>query len=154
MIPAPDKSPLIFIPFTEDHLPQIMTVTADAYPDSWSERMFRDELGNRLSRFYSAFNGDTLVGYGGYWMVADEAHITTIAIAPAYRGRGLGRQLLEHLIDTATAEGATLVALETRHSNTPALALYTRLGFRQVGRRKAYYAKTNEDAIVMMKELG
>jgi ribosomal-protein-alanine N-acetyltransferase len=150
----PQMLSLAYIPLQEDLLPQIMPISAEAYPDSWTEQMFRDELGNHLSRFYVAFDGEMLVGYCGFWLVADEAHITTIAVGLESRQRGYGRRLMEHLLETATNEGATLAALEVRTSNAAAIGLYTSLGFKLVGRRKGYYAKTNEDALMMIKDLG
>lgn len=151
---APQTMELAYIPLQEEFLPDIMPVSDEAYPDSWTEQMFRDELGNHLSRFYVAFDGELLVGYCGFWLVAGEAHITTIAVGQKLRGRGYGRRLLEHLLETAEGEGATLAALEVRTSNEPAIGLYTSLGFKLVGRRKGYYAKTNEDALMMIKDLG
>ncbi|MBI5091536.1 MAG: ribosomal protein S18-alanine N-acetyltransferase [Candidatus Hydrogenedentes bacterium] len=150
---ARETTPLTFVPVQEEHLPDIMAISADAYPDSWTEGMFRDEFGNHLSHFYVAFDGATLVGYAGFWLVADEVHITTIAVRLDRRGRGYGRQLMDHLLESAGALGATLAALEVRATNAPAINLYTALGFRIAGRRKGYYSKTNEDAIVMMKDL-
>lgn len=144
---------LQFVPLREEHIAEIIAIADEAYPDPWSETMVRDELRNHLSRFYVAFHEEVLIGYGGFWLVADEAHITTVTVRDTHRSSGYGRQLLEFLLQEALAAGATLAALEVRASNDRAIALYSALGFRQIGRRKAYYGKTNEDALVMMKEL-
>jgi len=144
---------LVFVALREDLIPDIKSISEEAYPDSWTDHMFRDELGNHLSRFYVAFDDKLLIGYCGLWIVADEAHITTVAVSQELRGLGYGRRLMEQLLAVARDEGAVMAALEVRTSNEPAIGLYTSLGFKTVGRRKGYYAKTNEDALVMVKDL-
>jgi ribosomal-protein-alanine N-acetyltransferase len=90
-----------------------------------------------------------VLGYAGLWMNCAEAHISTIAVAPELRGRGLGELLLATLIDHALSLGACIVTLEVRVSNVVAGALYAKYGFTRVGRRKAYYADNREDAWIM-----
>jgi len=92
---------------------------------------------------------ETLLGYGGFWFVIDEAHITTLAVRPEWRGRGLGELLLASLIERAVARGAEVITLEVRVSNTVAQALYAKYGFERVGRRRAYYSDNREDAHIM-----
>ena len=87
-------------------------------------------------------------------MVAGEAQVYNIAIAPEYRREGIGKELLLHLISKARMDGCTLVTLEVRAGNTAALELYRRIGFREVGCRKGYYQKGKEDAIQMDLSLG
>jgi ribosomal-protein-alanine N-acetyltransferase len=90
-----------------------------------------------------------VLGYGGFWAIVDEAHISTIAVHPDWRGRGLGAMVLAALIDTAILRGAAEVTLEVRVSNEIAQNLYRRYGFVEVGRRKKYYRDNNEDALIM-----
>jgi ribosomal-protein-alanine N-acetyltransferase len=91
----------------------------------------------------------TIAGYVGLWLMVDEAHITTIAVAPSHRGRGLGEHLLVAAFDIATALEADVVTLEVRVSNAPAIRLYEKYTFRRVGIRKNYYTDTHEDALIM-----
>jgi ribosomal-protein-alanine N-acetyltransferase len=89
------------------------------------------------------------VGYGGFWLVLDEAHVTSVTIKDEWRSQGYGRVLFEHLLDTAREAGAHIATLEVRESNDVARNLYASLGFRQAGTRRGYYSKSGEDAIVM-----
>ncbi|HYN88048.1 MAG TPA: ribosomal protein S18-alanine N-acetyltransferase [Ardenticatenaceae bacterium] len=111
-------------------------------------------LRERLSRwlFGSESNGREILGYSGYWLMAGEAHISTIAIDPRWRGKGLGEYLLLRIIGRAIADGASLVTLEVRVSNEPAQGLYEKYAFEVVGRRKRYYHDNNEDALIMTVE--
>ncbi len=90
-----------------------------------------------------------IIGYGGVWLVVDEAHVTTIAVAPAYRGRGVGELLLNALIDHAYALAAQRMTLEVRVSNTSAQHLYLKYGFQIAGTRPRYYTDNGEDALIM-----
>lgn len=144
---------LRFVPLQEDHLDEILDIEHEAYPEPWTVRMFRDEMRNERSHFHVALLEDRIVGYAGFWLVLDEAHITTVAVRDAWRGRGYGRQLLNHLLATAVEAGARRATLEVRVSNLKARNLYVSVGFRPVGLRKGYYPKNNEDAIVMLAEL-
>jgi ribosomal-protein-alanine N-acetyltransferase len=90
-----------------------------------------------------------VVGFAGMWVLYDEAHITTIGVEPAHRGRGLGELLLVAMFDEALRRGATWLTLEVRVSNEPALALYRKYGFAVHGTRQRYYSDNNEDAHVM-----
>jgi len=87
------------------------------------------------------------------WIICDEAHITNIAIAPAFRRQGLGRMLLEGLVALARAKQACRMTLEARVSNTAAVRLYEQMDFVSAGIRPGYYSDNNEDALIMWKEL-
>ena len=97
--------------------------------------------------------GDEKAGYGEIRMVAGEAQIYNIAVAPEFRREGIGEALLRHMIAKAEDDGCELVTLEVRGGNEAAMALYTKLGFREVGRRKGYYSKGGEDAVLMDLDL-
>lgn len=113
--------------------------------------------GGMLERLRRAFSppppppndAPTMVGYIGYWLMAGEAHISTIAVRPEMRGRGFGELLLAQMLNDAAQHGAHVATLEVRISNTNAQQLYTKYGFEQVGLRKAYYSDNNEDAYIM-----
>lgn len=93
--------------------------------------------------------GDTVAGFGGMWVLYDEAHVTTIGVAPEHRGKGLGELLLIRLIEEARQRNAEWVTLEVRVSNDSAQALYRKYGFTQQGVRKRYYSDNGEDAYIM-----
>lgn len=90
-----------------------------------------------------------IVGVAGFWVMVDEAHITTIAIRNAYRRQGIGERLLITIIETAVDLNANVVTLEVRASNKQAQALYDKYGFQRVGMRRAYYTDNGEDAVLM-----
>jgi [ribosomal protein S18]-alanine N-acetyltransferase len=90
-----------------------------------------------------------IVGYGGFWFIDGETHISTIATHPDYRGKGLGEILLAGMLARAAALNAEYAILEVRVSNTPAITLYKKYGFTAVGKRKGYYRDNNEDADLM-----
>ena len=107
-------------------------------------------LWHPIRRFLKESRADaSLLGYGGFWVVLDEAHICTLALRPEWRGRGLGELLLVSLIERAIIRQAQIVTLEVRASNTVAQNLYSKYGFEVMGRRKRYYSDNREDALIM-----
>jgi [ribosomal protein S18]-alanine N-acetyltransferase len=138
-----------YAPFREEHLGPVLEIESEAYPEPWSPGMFEDELTGDLSHFFVMLIGGAVAGYGGYWLVLDEAHITSVTVARPHRGRGLGRALLRHILDDAAALGVRTASLEVRASNLVACGLYESEGFTAVGIRKKYYYRTGEDAVVM-----
>ena len=101
------------------------------------------------------FNGESettkefLVGIAGFWVMVDEAHVTTLATRNAYRRQGVGERLLLEIIEMAAKLRADVVTLEARVSNKQAQALYEKYGFQRVGVRRAYYTDNGEDAVIM-----
>jgi ribosomal-protein-alanine N-acetyltransferase len=94
-----------------------------------------------------------VVGYGGFWFIVDEAHISTIAVHPDWRGQGVGEILFVNMLEQALDLGALTATLEVRVTNAPAQALYRKYEFEQTGRRKRYYRDNGEDALLMTAEL-
>ncbi len=107
------------------------------------------ERGTRLADADAA----NVVGYAGFWLMVDEAHISTIATHPQWRRRGIGELMLIAMIDAAVAIGARWMTLEVRVSNTGAQALYRKFGFDVTGMRRHYYTDNNEDALIMTTPL-
>lgn len=136
-------------------LPTVLPIEARSFPTPTSESLFRRELTeNRLAHHQALLVSEgpaheTLTGYAGYWIMADEVHVTTIAVDPAWRGRGFGEVLLLNMLYEAIKIGAALVTLEVRERNTIAQSLYTKYGFERVGVRRNYYRDTGEAAILM-----
>jgi ribosomal-protein-alanine N-acetyltransferase len=131
-------------------LRQLLPIEAVVFPEPWSVGVFNSELALRHGRLYrAAWDGDDMAGYIGFMIVDQEAHVTTIATAPAYQRRGVARTLLIDGIRILLPMGVKHLSLEVAASNEPAQTLYRRFGFAPVGVRKNYYPITGEDALVM-----
>lgn len=146
--------PLPLRPMQGADIGGVVSVERNGYTHPWSEGIFYD----CLRAGYSAWvleDGARIAGYGLMSVAAGECHILNICIDPAYQGRGLGRQLMEHLLDLAVDYGASLALLEVRPSNAAARALYDRLGFGEIGTRPNYYPARDgrEDALVLARQL-
>lgn len=148
-----EQAALRFERIAREHIPLLLPIEHEAYPDPWTQGMFRQEIESRNSHFYVVQLNDEIVGYGGFWLVLDEAHVTKVTVAEAHRGRGFGRRLMEYLLERSTWYGAASIRLEVREQNDPAIQLYASLGFKRIGLRPGYYAKTNETAVVMFRNL-
>lgn len=132
---------------------QVHAIEVDSFHTPWSRQSFvNDMTTNACARYVVLRREDEVLGYAGMWLVLDEAHITNVAVRRDERGRGLGRQLMNALIQLAADSGMNWMTLEVRRSNDPARALYKSLGFIEVGVRKGYYEDTKEDAILMALE--
>jgi ribosomal-protein-alanine N-acetyltransferase len=135
-------------------LPTVLSIDRSSFPNPWPERSYRFELmdnpASRLLVCEAEIGGELrILGYVGCWHIVDELHISTIAVDPGFRRRGIGELLLQTVIRWGVVKGAQLVTLEVRESNRPALKLYQKYGFEQVGRRTGYYRDNDEDAILM-----
>lgn len=130
---------------------KIFAVEKDSFSVPWSmDSICRDLQNTKLTRYFvlEKENGD-IIGYAGYWFVADEGQITNIALCKAYRRQGYGEKLVRAMMDTAFAEGCSNIFLEVRVSNIPALQLYHKLGYTVLSVRKEYYSEPVEDAYIM-----
>jgi [ribosomal protein S18]-alanine N-acetyltransferase len=142
-------------PATELDLPALVAIETASFSDPWSLRSFEKLLVAHHAIVTVAEQGDGSVG--GFTVVllaADEAELANIAVSPARRGAGVGRQLLAAALDMARDAGAGTVYLEVRPSNARARALYAAAGFEEVGRRRQYYTSPAEDALVLSCGLG
>ena len=140
---------MIITQMTAAHVPQIAALEKAIFSDAWSERSIASELENELALWLVALDGDTVAGYIGSQTVLGEADMLNLAVEPEYRRQGVGRKLVEELISRLDAHCLTL---EVRVSNEPAQNLYASMGFAQVGRRRNYYEKPREDALILRKE--
>ncbi len=139
---------------SEEDLPAVLAIEEAAYEFPWTLAIFRDCLRvGYLCHVYEGPNG--VIGHGVLSVAAGECHVLNVCIHPDYRRRGLGRGLVEFLLDTARVKGAHVALLEVRPSNIAAYRLYTGLGFDEIGIRKNYYpaAKGREDAILLARDL-
>jgi len=162
-----------------DDVPTVSAVELEVFTMPWSSTAFEYELRHnpssrylvlrylpwrrehvsdgalplRVRRMLKPSHEDlSLLGYGGFWMMVDEAHICTLAVRPQWRGRGLGELLLLSLVEQAIERQAAVVTLEVRVSNLRAQNLYKKYGFAVVGERKRYYSDNQEDALIMTTE--
>jgi len=131
-------------------VPSVHRVEAASFPVPWPDYAFRQEIEtNRLAHYLVVRAAGEAIAYGGLWLMVDEAHITTFAVLPEWRRRGVGGRLLLALMHVSIELGARVMTLEVRLSNHPARALYRQFGFRPVGIRPRYYSDNNEDALIM-----
>lgn len=148
-----ERAAVRFTRLEHGHLDALQAMELEAYPDPWTRGMFIQEIAKPAAYFCVAYVDDVIVGYAGFWLLIDEIHITKITVAEPWRGQGLGRVLLDHIMAVGHGRGGRTVRLEVREKNPVARSLYTTAGFEEIGIRKGYYTRTNEDAIVMVKHL-
>ncbi len=140
---------LTVMPLTRYHLTEVTKLEQAAFSDPWTYAMFAECLNDPLSHYLVVLDGMTLVGYAGGQAIAGDFEIESIAVAEDRRRQGIGALLLEKLLEMAKELNQSKVFLEVRASNAPAIALYRRFGFGDIGLRKDYYQKPREDALLM-----
>jgi ribosomal-protein-alanine N-acetyltransferase len=137
-------------PVSVDELPSVALIERAAFTDPWSEKSFRDALSHPSIYFAAARSGaGEVLGYVVAWFVADEGQIANLAVAPEGWGKGIGRALLDAALREASVRDIAYVYLEVRDSNDRARRLYRSRDFEEVGRRRGYYRRPVEDAIVL-----
>lgn len=141
-----------YILMREDHLEQIAELEKQCFSDPWSLRSITAELHNDLSLWIVAEQDGVVAGYVGSQSVLGEADMMNLAVAPGFRRQGIGRELIQTLVERLKEKGTHILVLEVRASNEAAIALYDTLGFVQVGRRPNYYVHPKEDALILRKE--
>jgi len=136
-----------------DDLSGVLEVEAESFNNPWTRAMYEAELARpEVCHVYVArLPGCRVVGFCAFWLVLDEAHINNVAVRPAWRGQGIGGVLLTDALAAAERLGASRATLEVRRSNTGALRLYERFGFRTEGVRPRYYTQPEEDALVLWR---
>ncbi len=134
-------------------LPEVMAIERANYQFPWEEDIFRDCFKANYNCWVCE-EQDVVLGYCILSMAVDEAHVLNICVAPEEQGQGIGRKMLEHLIETARGRAETMF-LEVRPSNTVAIALYEDMGFNEIGIRKGYYQSEHgrEDAIMLAMQI-
>lgn len=137
-----------------DDIPHVCEIEQEAFLTPWTSGAFHNELTNNHFAHYMIMDcGGEVAGYGGMWLIMDEAHITNIAVKDRFRGQKLGERLMIELKRTASYIGAVRMTLEVRASNYIAQNLYEKLGFKSAGVRKGYYTDNQEDAIIMWADI-
>ena len=141
-----------YLRMDESHIEAIAELEKECFSDPWSVASISSELTNLLSLWIVAMDDDKLVGYVGSQSVMGWADMMNLAVAPDYRQHGIGQALVLELIEQLKAEKVNCLTLEVRVSNTPAIALYTKMRFKEVGCRPNYYRNPKEDALILRKE--
>lgn len=137
-------------PMRINDIDAVQRVERASFPVPWPAYALRQEVEtNRLARYLIVRVGNEVVAYAGVWLLVDEAHVTTFAVLPDWRRRGIGTRLMVAVMQLAEQLGARVATLEVRLSNMPARLLYQRFGFRPVGVRPRYYSDNGEDALIM-----
>jgi ribosomal-protein-alanine N-acetyltransferase len=137
-----------------EDLDEVLAIERASFSMPWSRGAFLYEMQqNRVARCWVMREDGHVIGYLCLWEIADELHITNIAVHPTRRRQGVGRVLLQGVLEDARERRLRLVVLEVRPSNTEARTLYEGFGFRVIGRRRGYYYDTGEDALVMEADL-
>lgn len=137
-------------PMGIDDIGDVLRVEALCFSTTWPRNAFHNELTeNKLAHYFIGRNEQGIIAYGGLWVILEDAHITTVAVNPAFQRRGFGERMLVRLLDEAIARGASWITLEVRESNHAAQALYKKYGFAVVNTRRGYYSDNDENALVM-----
>jgi ribosomal-protein-alanine N-acetyltransferase len=131
-----------------------MEIENVSYSTPWRTDTFQGLFRRGDTDIIGALEDDRLLGYAVCWTIEDQAELGNLAVLPEERGRGIGALLVDASLDRVRERGANVCFLEVRVSNAPARLLYERAGFFAIGRRRDYYAKPREDAIVMRCDLG
>ena len=141
------------IRMNESHVPSVAAIEKECFGrDAWSEKSVSGELTNALALWLVAVEGECVAGYVGSQTVCNETDMMNVAVTADFRRRGIGEQLVAALVEELKAMDSHCLTLEVRASNTPAQAMYEKLGFAEIGRRPRYYQNPKEDALILRKD--
>ena len=143
---------MMIISMNDGHCEAVAELEKICFSDPWSLKSVRSELDNPLSLWLVAVEEDRVAGYIGSQSVLGESDMMNVAVHPDFRRQGIGQMLVAALADELKKAGNRCLTLEVRASNAPAIAMYQKLGFEQVGLRKNYYRNPREDAKILSKE--
>ena len=145
-----DSSELKYTKAKKKEVEPISGLEALCFPNPWTyDMLYSDICENKITEYVLCSKGERPVGYGGMWLICDEAHITNICTHPKYRKKGIGSGILEWLMKKAVEMGAERMTLEVRVSNVAAMHLYESHGFHIYGKRNGYYSDNGEDAYIL-----
>ena len=144
---------MTIVPMEERHLDDLARLERLCFSRPWSRQALKEELTNPAACFLVGEEAGEVLGYAGMHCAAGECYVDNVAVFPEARRQGVGRKLMEALLQAAAAWGGEFLSLEVRPSNLEALALYRGLGFREVGRRRRFYDDPVEDGLLLTKDL-
>ena len=134
-----------------DLLPAVLELDQLCFGGLWTPEGYQRELDSPNSELLAIVTQETVIGYGCFWAILEEAHITIVAVHPNHQRQGFGHLLLYALLVRARQRGMERATLEVRISNQSALSLYEKYGFKVAGTRKKYYTDTDEDALILWR---
>ncbi len=140
-------------PLRREDLPAVQALNAAAFPNPWSARSLEERFGDDMATFLVAESDGRLAGFVLAFTVLGEMDLQLLAVAGGERRKGIGRMLVQALIDSAARQGTTVIHLEVRRGNDAARSLYAAAGFEEVGLRRDYYRDPFEDAVLYRREL-
>ena len=135
-----------------EHLDDVLNLEKLCFSTPWTEGQLLSEIESEYGCIFIKYDGEVPVGYSIYHMAGDQAELYRIATAPDKRGQGTADELMKTGIMWAKEQNAESIFLEVRVSNAPAIALYKKYGFQEVGLRPNFYSAPREDAIIMTRE--
>lgn len=148
-----EQGSILVRPMTAEDIAAVVEIEKESFATPWTPHAFRLELRNHLAVYRVVEVEGRVAAYGGMWLILDEGHVTNIAVHPDFRGRHLGRKIMEVLMDEVRQRRLLRMTLEVRKQNHVAITLYKDLGFLLAGIRPGYYQDTGEDALIMWIEL-
>ena len=153
-LPKKIQTKIFIRPFRLEDLEEVMVIEPSAFGENhWSKQSFIAELNKPEGVYFVAQGSDKqLLGYSGFWLLDQEAHITTLAVHPQHRGQYIGERLLVNNIIEARRCGALRLTLEVRASNDAAQKLYLKYGFKTVNTRPHYYQDNYENALILWSD--
>lgn len=143
---------LVFSKMSLDDFNLISPILQSDFDSFWNISILKSELENTNSYYIVAKSENDIVGFGGLWKSVDDIHITNIVTKKTLRNKGIGNAILNELINQAKNFGYNIITLEVNENNTPAISLYKKFGFKEVGIRKKYYNNI-DNAIIMNLEV-
>lgn len=133
--------------FSKSHLDDVENIEKICFSSPWSKEALADQINNPTSHFIVACEDGKAVGYMGLQIFSGEGYVTNIAVLPEYRQRGIAQKLIEKCMENTM----DFISLEVRESNIPAINLYTKTGFENMGIRPNFYQNPDENAVIMTK---
>ena len=137
----------------KEDLEIVSKIEQNIFSMPWSKTAFAESLANQNTLYIVATKEETVVGYCGIYISFQEGNISNVAVNPKYRRQHVAEEMLTYLLEAVRKRGVTSVVLEVRKTNVGAIALYEKLGFKEMGVRKDFYEKPREDALIMWKNL-
>ena len=136
---------------TVDDIAQVAEIERQIFSIPWSEKAFRDSMESDMTIYIVAKENDNVAGYAGMYLSFEEGNITNVAVNPLSRRKGIGEKIVRDILNRAYEKGVRDVFLEVRETNSVAIALYEKIGFKEEGIRKNFYDKPRENALIMWK---
>lgn len=138
-------------PMTVDDISQVAEIERQIFSIPWSEKAFKDSMESGNTIYIVAKEDNNVAGYAGMYLSFEEGNITNVAVNPSGRRKGIGEKIVRDILNRAYEKGVRDVFLEVRETNSAAIALYEKIGFKEEGIRKNFYEKPKENALIMWK---